>query len=109
MHVKERTGESPASAFTDDLPQWAAHDIASAVQAGIVNGYEDRTFRANLLISRAEIASMIMRATDKKFRKPNTPKHFSDANDIPAWASAAVNELSGQGLIKGRGELLFLQ
>lgn len=54
-----------ATSFSD-VPQdaWYADDIAIAADAGLIRGYADGTFRANQVISREELAAMIMRAAE---------------------------------------------
>ncbi|WP_199620210.1 S-layer homology domain-containing protein [Paenibacillus alkalitolerans] len=103
MNLNEQTGSLPVSSFADGLPRWAEKDISIAVQNRIVNGYEDNTFQADQFINRAEMAVMILRAIDKNNDNQHARALYSDASDIPAWASAAVAELSEQGLIRGRG------
>jgi hypothetical protein len=44
---------------------WAYTDIAKAVKAGYLTGYEDGTIGANKLISRQEVAVIVNR---KKYR-----------------------------------------
>ncbi|HCY37971.1 MAG TPA: hypothetical protein DHV24_12625, partial [Candidatus Margulisbacteria bacterium] len=54
--------------FTDEaeIPAWARGYVAAAVEKGVINGYEDRTFRAGQQINRSEIAVMLMRALGKQ-------------------------------------------
>lgn len=51
-----------ASAFTDTNRHWGAETISWAVQNGIVNGYEDGTFRPNAVVSEPEFLAMLLRA-----------------------------------------------
>ncbi|WP_261306496.1 S-layer homology domain-containing protein [Paenibacillus andongensis] len=52
---------SKAIRFKDetDIPVWAKPSVAAAVSAGILNGFEDGTFRSNNAATRAEAAAMI--------------------------------------------------
>ncbi|WP_088834259.1 CAP-associated domain-containing protein [Paenibacillus tyrfis] len=51
-----------ASSFTDTSRHWGAETISWAVQNGIVNGYEDGTFRPNAVVSEPEFLAMLLRA-----------------------------------------------
>lgn len=67
----ENAGFTAAAAatltFKDVLPgEWYYNDIATAVNAGIIQGHEDNTFRPNDLISRQQMASMVSRALKAK-------------------------------------------
>ncbi|AQQ54247.1 S-layer homology domain-containing protein [Planococcus lenghuensis] len=55
------------STFRDvSADAWYAKPIAAAVDAGIVRGYPDNTFRPNALITREQMASMISRGLEAK-------------------------------------------
>ncbi|WP_222708584.1 S-layer homology domain-containing protein [Paenibacillus sp. N3.4] len=48
-----------APSFKDTKEHWAADAIATLKASGIINGYEDGTFKPNQIISRAEIVVML--------------------------------------------------
>lgn len=57
------TGTSSAERFTDvQSNTWYAQAVSAAVHANIIQGYEDGSFRPNALITREEIAVMLVRA-----------------------------------------------
>lgn len=88
--------------FTDkaSIGAWAQQGIAQAVQAGILKGYEDGSFRPNAKISRAEMVTMVANAVGIiKNTKPETA--FADDAEIPAWARAAVVATVDNGIIQG--------
>lgn len=90
--------------FTDqaDIPDWALSELASAVQAGIIQGYEDDTLRPNKEISRAEMITMLVRAL-KFDNKANTASPaFDDASAIPDWAKASISYAVSAGLVQGK-------
>lgn len=74
-------------ADADRIPAWAKQAVARAVDAGIIGGYRDGTFRPDARITRAEMAVMIARAL-KLPTDPNAVPGFSDDKDIPVWAKA---------------------
>lgn len=64
--VVRSLGLSPvagAAEFSDvNSSDWFAGAVGAAAQAGIVNGYEDGTFRPQAQITREELAAMVVRA-----------------------------------------------
>lgn len=48
--------------FADELPVWAAGYVAAAVEAGLVQGFPDGTFRPAEPITREQLAAMAVRA-----------------------------------------------
>ena len=91
----------------DKLGAWAKRAVALAVQAGIVSGYEDGTFRPDAKITRAEMAAMLARAL-KTPLEANAQTGFADNEDIPNWARGAVEAIRRLGIIGGRGGNQFV-
>ena len=58
----EGTGAPLTFTDRDQIGSWAAEAIGLAVEAGIVRGYEDGSFRPDEPITRAEMAVMIANA-----------------------------------------------
>jgi hypothetical protein len=61
---------------------WAIDYIATAKQAGIINGYEDGTFRPDAIATRAEGVVFIMKALDFV---PPYQTQTCDINDSSTW------------------------
>ncbi|NIK67259.1 S-layer homology domain-containing protein [Paenibacillus sp. BK720] len=108
VNALQLPGTSKAVTFTDgaSIQEWAADAIAIAVNAGIVNGYGDGSFRPDVTITRAEIAVMIARILQLPAASSGTTG-FSDDATIPAWSKEAIEALKQEGLINGRGGNLF--
>lgn len=98
------SGGSEPLRFTDqdDIGDWARQAVALSAQHGIVHGYPDGTFRPNANIIRAEMALVIARALGLQFQGP-TRTGFDDDEDIPDWASGAIEALRSAGVVVGRG------
>lgn len=94
--------------FTDTtkIGAWAQGAVAQAVQAGIINGYSDGTFRPNAEMTRAEMAAMISKAMGLSV-ETNAVTDFADDKDIPSWAKSAVAAIKKIGLIEGKGTNKF--
>src|SRR5690606_37654603 len=50
----------------DSIRPWAQNAIVQALQAGIISGYEDGSFRPSREVTRAEMMSMLARAAGLK-------------------------------------------
>ncbi|RTE11718.1 S-layer homology domain-containing protein [Paenibacillus whitsoniae] len=105
MHGLKPQGDGDALAeltFKDsaNIPSWAQKAIAQAVQAQIISGYEDSSFRPDVEITRAEMAVMIANALKLKVEL-NVATGFADDQDVPAWAKGAVAWLAEQKLVEG--------
>ncbi|OMF37983.1 hypothetical protein BK133_03080 [Paenibacillus sp. FSL H8-0548] len=102
----EPTASAVKFADQQDIPSWAAEQLLTAVEAGILKGYEDQTLRPHAKISRAEMAVMMMRAYPADTASNPTP-NFSDTADIPSWALEAVGILQELKLFVGRNHNSF--
>ncbi|MFC5470863.1 S-layer homology domain-containing protein [Cohnella suwonensis] len=95
-------------AFTDSakIGAWAQKAVAQAVQAGIIKGYKDGSFRPNAEITRAEMAAMIANAL-KLTIDSDAVAGFADDKNIPSWAKGAVAVLKQLGVIGGKSGNTF--
>ena len=102
-------GSGAALTFTDhdQIGVWAKQAVAQAVQAGIVVGYSDGSFRPHAQITRAEMATMIARALQLQL-DANALPGFADDEAIPKWARGAVHAIRKVGIIDGRGDNRFV-
>ncbi|QAY65384.1 immunoglobulin-like domain-containing protein [Paenibacillus protaetiae] len=103
VNALQLQGSGEQLSFNDasDIGTWAKDAVSIAVQAGIIGGYEDGTFRPNATINRAEMAVMIARAL-KLTASSASASPFEDENQIPQWAKDAIHALEEQGLLEGR-------
>lgn len=96
------------SAF-DDVPTgfWAGCDINKLTENNIIAGYPDRTFKPNLPVSRAEMATMTIKGFNLLNSGSNCPhKTFKD---VPRhfWANKMINKAVANGLMEGYTDNLF--
>lgn len=90
--------------FSDIEPNhWSAPYIASAVNAGIVSGIDENNFGLGRLITREEMAVMIMRCRQLKGGedKRNETTDFTDDADISSYAKESVYRAREIGIISG--------
>lgn len=104
------------AAFNDVKPEdWYAANIASAVKAGLVNGYEDGSFRPNQNITRQEMIAMMVNALKVGgYDKTLTPQEkeevlskFKDKDSIPDWAKDAAAIAVKEGIMNGIDQQTF--
>lgn len=105
------TGSSSTS-FTDvNASAWYAPEVAAAVNAGIIFGYEDDTFRPNDTISRQELAAMVVRALAyagksvelSAAQEAQVLAPFNDASEL-TWARDEVAIAVKEGIVYGMSE-----
>ncbi|MCR8657245.1 S-layer homology domain-containing protein [Paenibacillus endoradicis] len=97
-----------SSLFADQeaIPTWASVHINAVVDAGLMGGYSDNTFRGNNNITRTEMAVIIARAAKLEVNKAPSVT-FADSANIPTWAQQEVEAAVQAGLISGKGNNRF--
>ncbi|MGO4270455.1 S-layer homology domain-containing protein, partial [Paenibacillus sp. TAF58] len=99
--------------FADEskIPTWAKADVAAAVKAGFISGYEENgelVFKAGQTITRAEMSVIIASALKASTKKADHGlKSFQDAAKIPDWALASVSAAVSAGVLKGYEDNTF--
>ncbi|GFN23698.1 S-layer homology domain-containing protein [Thermanaeromonas sp. C210] len=102
--------------FGDVSPgAWYYGAAETARRYGLVVGYEDNTFRPSTVISRQEMAAMLVRAFERAGKPQSiTPEEeeavlaaFTDAGRISPWARNAVALALKAGLVVGRADDAF--
>ena len=74
--------------FADTANHWAKGSIAAAASNGIVSGYDETTFGPDDLITREQMAAMIVKAA--KLDAATAGTNFTDSASISDWARNAV-------------------
>lgn len=75
-------------------------EIATAISAGMVSGYEDKTFRPLENITRVEALVILNRILGTR----SLPAHISlSFFDTPLWAEADISRLTASGIVQGYG------
>lgn len=97
---------SGAATFTD-AEHWAKTPIAWAQQTGVVDGYEDNSFRPENPISRQEFAQMMYNYAKYKgydLTAKGNLDAFPDADKMGAWAEPSLAWANGNKLINGHDD-----
>ncbi|MEW6621832.1 MAG: S8 family serine peptidase [Bacillota bacterium] len=90
--------------YFKDIPanHWAKGYIELAHELGIINGYEDGTFRPERPIRRDELTAIVVRSLDfLKELEYDSELTFRDKQAIPGWARDAVARADALGLTTG--------
>ena len=111
LELSAQTGMA-VTGFADDdaIAAWARAAVSALVEAGLLTGYEDGTFRPGQTLTRAEMAVLLMRALISQGLTEWSnvaATGFADDDAIPAWARAAVAVLAEAGLIEGDADGSF--
>lgn len=85
--------------FADTAVHWARDYVATAEANGIVSGYDASTFGPDDLITREQMAVMIVKAA--RFSPAAGETQFADSGSISEWARGSVNTAVKNGVIKG--------
>ena len=80
--------------------------IAAAVEAGLVRGYEDDTFRPERAVTREETVTILARGLGLPEPSGEMPE-FADASEISPWAADSVAAAVSAGLVRGYPDNTF--
>jgi hypothetical protein len=97
-----------AEPFVDISTHPYKSEIIKAYNAGIVGGYEDKTFRPDQEISREEVAALVfnlVKTINVSAELPNTESLFSDMNKISEWARPYIEFNYSKSIISGIGKV----
>ncbi|QSF44730.1 S-layer homology domain-containing protein [Paenibacillus tianjinensis] len=92
--------ETASIAFKDlKSSNWAYSEVAKAVKAGYIGGYENNTFRSASPLTRQEAA--VITAKLLSLDTSNTSLTFKDSAQIASWAKGAVAAAAAKNIING--------
>lgn len=97
--------DESSNVFKDAVNHWAADEIERAASLGIINGYEDGTFRPDHGVTRAQFIAMLMKIVQAP-AQTTAAKNFSDL-DAAKWAEDAIMRASHMGIVKGYADGSF--
>ena len=92
-----------AAGFADvDDNDWYATAVNWAANVGVVNGYEDNTFRPNQPITREQLAAILMNYAAYKGEDVSNRADLTGYTDQPStWAEETMQWAVAEGLISG--------
>ena len=88
--------------FADVSNEWYATAVNWAANVGVVNGYEDSTFRPNTAITREQLAAILMNYAQYKGQDVSARADLNGYTDQPStWAQEAISWSVAEGLLTG--------
>ena len=98
----ENVTTAEAAGFADVDDEWYATAVNWAASVGVVNGYEDNTFRPNTAITREQLAAILMNYAAYKGEDVSNRADLTSYTDQPsAWATETMSWAVAEGLISG--------
>ncbi len=102
IELKNR-GQKPIKELGADIVgHWAERDIRTLIEKGAITGYPDKTFKPNNSITRAEFASVLVKAFELETK---TGKIFSDTAEH--WAKDIIATSNAHGIVDGYSDEKF--
>lgn len=96
-----------SSNFTDvKKNDWFYEPVTSLAQAGGISGFQNGTFQPNKTITRAEMASMLVKAFSLEENAEASKAQFTDVNPN-SWYASAVQTLFGNKITSGKSATKF--
>ena len=88
--------------FADVSNEWYATAVNWAASVGVVNGYEDGTFKPNTAITREQLAAILMNYAAYKGEDVSARADLSSYTNQPStWAEEAMQWAVAEELITG--------
>ncbi|QNB45819.1 hypothetical protein BR63_05530 [Thermanaerosceptrum fracticalcis] len=88
--------------FTDlDKHYWAYNPIMELIQAKVLGGYPDGTFRPENPVTRAEFTKFMVYGLGLAALESNSARHFKDV-PMEHWAHTVISIAYDQGFVKGK-------
>lgn len=90
--------------FSDTENHWGKDYIAELAEKGIINGFDDGTFKPDISVTRAEFVTMVVKALG--LETVDADESFSDVKK-DSWFFAAVMTANKNGLVNGVADGMF--
>ena len=98
----EGVEHAEAAGFADVTDEWYATAVNWAANVGVVNGYEDNTFRPNQPITREQLAAILMNYASYKGQDVSNRADLTSYTDQPStWAEETMQWAVAEKLITG--------
>lgn len=106
MNKKLGLKESASNTFKDVAAgKWYTEAVLHCVKAGVMTGYDSKSFGTNDKLTREQGAVILAKAFNVANASGRTA--FADDKSISSWAVGAVKAMAAKGLISGMGNNRF--
>lgn len=96
------------ASFTDIKERdWYAPEVATAFSAGIINGKSQVLFDPNGILTREQMASMLMNAYElsgRKILESDLFQSYKDSKEVSNWAEQNVSKAIASGIMLGKAD-----
>lgn len=101
-------GAAPIVSAFEDVPDgfWASCDINKLTENNVIAGYPDRTYKPNLPVSRAEMATLMVKGLNLNDNVTCSSNIFKDVPQSH-WANKTIAKAVSNGLMAGYPNNLF--
>ncbi len=101
-------GAAPIVSAFEDVPDgyWASCDINTLTDNNVIAGYPDRTFKPNLPVSRAEMATLVVKGFNLNDDVTCPNNMFKDVPQSH-WANKTIAKAVSNGLMAGYPNNMF--
>lgn len=107
LEGKPEVAEGATFADMGTAPIWSLDAITWAQKTGVVDGYEDNTFRPENNVTRQEFAQMMYNYAaykDYDLSAKGDLSQFTDGDSVQEWAVTAMSWANGNALINGHDD-----
>ena len=101
-------GAAPIVSAFEDVPDgyWASCDINILTENNVIAGYPDRTFKPNLPVSRAEMATLVVKGFNLNDNASCPTDLFKDVPESH-WANKTIAKAVSNGIMSGYPNNMF--
>lgn len=101
-------GAGQSVSLSDISGHWAEDAIKKLVSEGVLNGYDDGTFKPDQTISREEIVFIVSRIVNwDSVNKDASKGKFTDMSSASPYAANAIKDAAEAGIINGKNAGIF--
>lgn len=86
---------------------WYVEELQIALDNGITTGYDDGTFRPNLIMQREQAAVMLANILMKNNFKVKSEEAVFIDNNISAWAKSSIQLLQSYKIVEGQNNFFY--
>ena len=108
MRAEKWESKPYTGSFTDvSAGAWYADVVETAKQNGVLQGYEDNTFRPEQAITREEMCKILVSVYERKTGREAEAAlldSFADSSSISGWARPSFGKAFALGIINGLSE-----